>query len=67
MTTDNTGTTGNPDDELTAKKSSEPSSATSSRDEEPTTLTGERSASAETGTDNILPTPEPTEGGAPAP
>lgn len=67
MTTDSSDTTGNLDDELKAKKSTEPSSATSSRDEEPTTLTGERSASAETGSDNILPTPEPTEGGAPAP
>ncbi len=36
-------------------------------DDAPETLTGERSTSVETGGDTILPTPEPSDGGAPAP
>ncbi|MCP2030379.1 hypothetical protein L1277_000443 [Okibacterium sp. HSC-33S16] len=35
--------------------------------ETPETLTGEESRSAETGDEGILPTPEPTDGTAPAP
>ena len=33
----------------------------------PETLTGEQSKSAETGDGNLLPTAEPSDGGAPAP
>jgi hypothetical protein len=35
--------------------------------ETPETLTGEESRSAETDDEGILPTPDPTDGGAPAP
>lgn len=57
----------NVSDEINAGTTSAQSGSSGDRADEPETLTGERSTSAETGDDTLLPTPEPTDGGAPAP